>query len=55
MVGAADHGLQWEMAPKYLVRDNDRAFGAAFKVPRPGDGHPGPADVLPFALAERPC
>jgi len=22
----------WDSAPKYLVRDNDRAFGAAFKA-----------------------
>jgi hypothetical protein len=22
----------WDMAPKYFVRDNDRAFGAAFKA-----------------------
>jgi hypothetical protein len=22
----------WESAPKYLIRDNDRAFGAAFKA-----------------------
>src|SRR5215469_6750978 len=23
--------LPWDTAPKYLIRDNDRAFGAAFK------------------------
>jgi transposase InsO family protein len=22
----------WDRAPKYLIRDNDRAFGAAFKA-----------------------
>jgi hypothetical protein len=22
----------WDTAPKYLIRDNDRAFGAAFKA-----------------------
>jgi hypothetical protein len=37
-------------APRYLVRDNDRAFGAAFEGSRSGDGHPGPADVVPVAV-----
>ena len=23
----------WDTAPKYLIRDNDRAFGGAFKIP----------------------
>ena len=45
----------WDTAPKYLIRDNDRAFGAVVQGSRPSDGHPGPANVLPFALAERPC
>src|SRR5260221_14502381 len=25
--------LPWDSAPKYLIRDNDRAFGVAFKAP----------------------
>lgn len=29
----------WDTAPKYLVRDNDRAFGDVFKA-RVRDGHP---------------
>jgi hypothetical protein len=45
----------WDSAPKYLVRDNDRAFGAAFKGPRASDGHPGSAHLVPLALAERIC
>ena len=43
----------WDTAPKYLIRDNDRAFGAAFKA-RVGDGYSGSAYVLSLALAERP-
>ena len=44
----------WDTAPKYLIRDNDRAFGRCLQGSRPSDGHPGLANVLPFALAERP-
>jgi hypothetical protein len=39
----------WDTAPKHLIRDNDRAFGAAFKA------RVRATDILPLALAERPC
>src|SRR5262245_42015945 len=41
----------WDTAPKYLIRDNDRAFGGVFKARVHGD--PGSADLVPLALAER--
>src|SRR5262245_10236608 len=31
VVGVTE-AFPWEMAPKYLIRDNDRAFGAAFRA-----------------------
>ena len=44
----------WDTAPKYLIRDNDRAFGARVQSSRRSDGYSGSADVVPLALAERP-
>jgi hypothetical protein len=41
----------WDGAPKYLIRDNDRVFGAVFKAHvRAGQTH-----VIPFPLAKRIC
>jgi len=45
----------WDSAPKYLIRDNDRAFGVAFKARVRAMGIRGPADVIPLTLAERIC
>ena len=45
----------WDSAPKYLIRDNDRAFGVAFKGSPPSDGDPGSAHVIPLALAKWVC
>jgi hypothetical protein len=45
----------WDKAPKYLIRDNDRAFGVAFKGSHPSDGHSRSAYVIPLALAEWIC
>jgi hypothetical protein len=45
----------WDRAPKYLIRDNDRTFGVAFKARLRADGDPGPAHVVPLALAEWIC
>jgi hypothetical protein len=42
----------WDSAPKYLVRDNDRAFGAAFKARVRAMGI---RELVPLALAERIC
>ena len=47
----------WDSVPKYLIRDNDRAFGVAFKarVRAMGIRDLGcrTAHVVPLALAER--
>jgi hypothetical protein len=43
----------WDSAPKYLIRDNDRAFGV--QSSRTSDGNPRSAHVVPLGLAERPC
>jgi len=43
----------WDTAPKYLIRDNDRAFGAVFQSSRPSGGHSGSTNILPLALAKR--
>jgi hypothetical protein len=40
----------WDSAPKYLIRDNDRAFGVAFKAHVRATGDPGPAHVVPLTL-----
>jgi len=33
VVGTVNHeAFSWDSAPKYLIRDNDRAFGVAFKA-----------------------
>jgi hypothetical protein len=45
----------WATAPKYLIRDNDRAFGGVFKARVRALGDPGPADLVPLTLAERTC
>jgi hypothetical protein len=45
----------WDTAPKYLIRDNDRAFGAGSRLAFRRYGHPGPADILSVALAKWPC
>ena len=44
----------WETAPKYLVRDNDRAFGAAFRARVRAMGIRD-RPTLPVALAKRRC
>ena len=44
----------WDKAPTYIIRDNDRAFGG-YSAPYAGHGHSGLANVIPLALAERPC
>src|SRR5262245_49741105 len=45
----------WDTAPKYLIRDNDRAFGGAYKarvhawgsgISRPRTARPGRTDIL---------
>jgi hypothetical protein len=43
----------WDSAPKYLIRDNDKAFGVAFKARVRAMGHPRPTHIVPIALAER--
>jgi hypothetical protein len=45
----------WDTAPKYLIRDNDRAFGRHIQGSGASDGHPGPTHLVPLALAERIC
>jgi hypothetical protein len=42
----------WDSAPKYLIRDNDKAYWRRVQGSRPGDGDPGPAHVAPIALAD---
>jgi hypothetical protein len=45
----------WDDAPKYLIRDNDRVFGAVFKAQCTSGGDPGRTHVIPFPLAKRIC
>ena len=45
----------WDSAPKYLIRDNDRAFCQCLQGTGAGDGHPRPAYLVPCALAEWLC
>ena len=42
----------WDGAPKYLIRDNDRAFGCRVQGSGASHGHPGPAHLVLLALAE---
>ena len=42
----------WDEAPKYLIRDNDRAFGAVFKAHVRAMGI---RDIIPVPLAKRIC
>jgi hypothetical protein len=45
----------WNLAPAYLVRDNDRAYGHVFTSRSEGDGHPRPTDLSWVAVAEWLC
>jgi hypothetical protein len=43
LVRQITEAFPWDRAPKYLIRDNDRAFGIAFK-----------ARVRPMGIRDRP-
>jgi hypothetical protein len=44
----------WDDAPKYLIRDNDKAFGNVFKA-RIRNEHPGSAHLVSRPLAKWMC
>jgi hypothetical protein len=43
----------WDSAPKHLIRDNDKAFGVAFKARVRAMGIRDRPHIVPIALAER--
>jgi hypothetical protein len=45
----------WASAPAYLVRDNDRAYGHAFKSRVRAIGYPRPTDLARIAVAKSVC
>jgi hypothetical protein len=45
----------WRNAPRYVVRDRDRVYGARFISARAGHGHPGSADRATLAVAKWIC
>jgi hypothetical protein len=52
---SADRGLRLRRAPRYLIRDRDGAYGAAFISAHPGHGHSRTTGLGAVALAERIC
>ena len=45
----------WNEAPRYLIRDRDRVYGAAVDAPTKSHGHSRQAHRARLALAERLC
>src|ERR1700748_1361741 len=43
--------FSWDHAPRYLIRDRDTSYGPVF-LADPGNGHSGPSDRTPIALAK---